>query len=357
MTKTKSLWAFFLLISSISYGQINLQNLVPTTNLFPVKCEGKWGFISNSGELIIEAQYDKCHPFYEGLALVEQGDDIWFVDETGEKAFDSPFTMSRIVSEGIIRILLDEKVGYIDKTGEVILEPKFKQGGDFSEGLAWVRLESTNNIGFIDKSGDMKILPVFEYAGDFHDGYAPVRLDGSWGYIDKSGKLFKNLIYTLTQDFSEGIAPIWKYGPDLIYIDKKGEELFRHRIYEPNNLPKGSWKVPSWGMHSGRIKVQNTNGLIGYLNDKGETEIDFQFSDGGDFIGNLAKVKSGSKWGFINKRGKMSISAQFDYAGDFNNGVAPVFQGGTEEDFENGKESVRLGYINQKGEFIWPYNN
>ena len=356
MKKVCVTFALLLFFVSYSLAQMNIQNLLVSTNLFPVKKDGMWGYINNSGELIIDAIYEQAHPFYEGLALVEQADDIWFINESGEQAFSTPFSMSRIVSEGIIRILLDEQVGYIESNGTIIIEPQFTQGGDFSEGLAWVRLESNNNVGFIDKNGEIAITPIFEYAGDFHDGYAPVRVDGSWGYIDKNGKLFKNLIYTLTNDFSEGIAPIWKYGPDLTYIDKKGEEIFRHRIYEPGNLPKGQWKVPVWGFHSGRVKAQNTNQLIGYLNNKGEVEIQFQFSDGGDFSDGLARVKSGSKWGYINKRGGMDIPAQFDDAGDFNNGVAPVYRSGTEEDFNEGKEGVMLGYINKKGILIWAYS-
>ncbi len=357
MKKIKIILLFTFVVQFSAYSQLNLQSLFYTTNLFPVKVEGNWGYINNLGELQVSADYDMCYPFCEGLALVEKGDDIWFINEAGEKAFDSPLSMSWIVKDGMIRVLLDDKVGYLNSSGELVVEPQYLQAGDFSEGLAWVRLESNNKIGFIGKDGSMEILPVFEYAGDFHDGYAPVRLDGSWGYIDNNGKLFKNLIYTLAKDFSEGMATLWNYGPDLIYIDQKGEEVFRHRIYDPQNLPTGSWSVPAWELKSGRIKAQNVNGLIGYLNDKGEVEIDYQFSEGGDFSGSVARVKSGTKWGYINKRGKMDVSPQFDYAEDFESGVAAVYQGGTKDDFDSGNENVKLGYINDKGEIIWPYQN
>ncbi len=357
MKKNLIVFSVLLFFTLTTIAQAYLPNALTTIKLFPVKKEAKWGFINSSGELIIDTEFDYCHPFKEGMALVERDDDIWFIDEQGKKAFESPFSMSWIVSEGMIRIILDDKVGYINKKGEIIIEPSFKQGGDFTEGYAWVRTIDTDKVGFISKNGKMAITAVFEYAGDFKGGYAPVRLDGKWGYIDRNGKLFKNLIYTLANNFSEGIAPTWKYGPDLKYINKKGEELFRHRIYEPSQLPKGSWKVPVWGFHESRIKAKNTNGLIGYLNDKGEVEVDFQYSDGGNFSNGLARIKSGSKWGYINRKGKVKISAHFDYAEDFNNNIAAVYQGGSKEQFEEKSQQVKLGYINQKGELIWPYSN
>lgn len=231
----------------------------------------------------------------------------------------------------------------------------FSEAGNFSDGLANAKCAENGKYGFIDTKGEWVIDPLFEAAGDFSDGFAPVRMKGKWGFVDSKGKLFKNITHNFLQNFREGYAACWKYGLYLTYINTKGEEVFNHQIYTQS--PTGSWQLPIFQFHEGLVKAKDkSTDIYGYLNDKGETEVKFQFQDAGDFSDGVARVLSGAKWGFVNKKGKMVIPAQFDYAGDFDEGIAPVFSGGNASDFLENKEGVKMGYINKKGELIWSYS-
>jgi len=63
-----------------------VENSIP---LFPIEKDGKWGYIDNTGRIVIKPQFDEARDFSEGLA----------------------------------RVTIDGKFGYIDKTGKYVWEP------------------------------------------------------------------------------------------------------------------------------------------------------------------------------------------------------------------------------------------
>src|SRR5947199_3031800 len=89
-----------------------------SVGLFPIRQDGKWGYISRTGEVVIKPQYDDAWDFSEGLAYVRAG-------------------MRR---------------GLIDKTGQMVIElQQVDFAGRFSEGLAPVQTGGSNpRRGFID---------------------------------------------------------------------------------------------------------------------------------------------------------------------------------------------------------------
>src|ERR1019366_7878495 len=75
--------------------------------LYPVVVDGRWGFVSNSGELVINPQFERADVFAEGLAAVRL-----------------------------------DKWGYVDVSGKVAINPQFDKADVFSEGLAAVKIGS-----------------------------------------------------------------------------------------------------------------------------------------------------------------------------------------------------------------------
>ncbi|MFZ6009559.1 MAG: WG repeat-containing protein [Bacteroidota bacterium] len=52
--------------------------------MFPVKEYGRWGYINGDGIEVIECKFDYAARFYEGLAAVKV-DSLWgFIDQTGK---------------------------------------------------------------------------------------------------------------------------------------------------------------------------------------------------------------------------------------------------------------------------------
>ncbi len=350
----------FLLLCVTTVAMSQSINLSTFTSLYPVKKEGKWGYINNKGEVKIELKYESAFDFSEGKAFVKEEGKIKFIDKEGDVVLEvtNASAVKPAFSEGMVPFMTAEGAGFLDAKGEVAIDPVFEDAEPFEDGLAIVKDKITQKWGFINKTGEYKILPQFGSVQQFSEGIAPVRFDGTWGFINKSGKVEIMHRYTYAMKFSEGYTLVWPYSEVARYIDTKGEEVFRHKIFESvDNLPE-KFKLPIAGFSDGMVAVYDPGmKRWGYKNKKGEQEIAYTYEDAGDFVSGLAKVQSGGKWGFINKNAKLKIRYQFDDAEDFNSNITRVYMGGSKSEFEAGKEDVKMGYINKNGEFIWAASN
>lgn len=120
---------------------------------------GKWGFINNRGEMEIDARFERCSSFSEGLAPVIDGDKLGFIDLKGEMMFalDSIQDVGYF-SEGYCTVKHDELFGYIDNTGKMVIPIKYQSASAFSDGLAKVKENDT--LMLIDKKG--KVVRTFQ---------------------------------------------------------------------------------------------------------------------------------------------------------------------------------------------------
>jgi hypothetical protein len=122
-----------------------------------VQADGKWGYINQAGEFVIEPQFSNFRPFSEGLVAVQVGN----------------------------------KWGYMNRMGEFVIQPQFASVSDFSEGLAAVSLKpDQSEWGYVNRSGDFAIAPQFNgFAQNFDGGLALVNHDNIDYYIDQNGRV------------------------------------------------------------------------------------------------------------------------------------------------------------------------
>jgi hypothetical protein len=205
--------------------------------LLEVTVGGKKGYIDRTGKLVVNPQYDSASAFSEGLALVCVGQcdqDHWqgyrytkgleaetleqtfkygYIDETGKMVINPMFESAEQFSEGLAGVCVghgcyfrgpldkkpkeEQKWGYIDKTGAIVIPPQFTYVDGFHEGLAAVSVG--DRWGYIDKTGKFVINPQYDSAGEFDNGVASVALKVGrspdslldkiqYGYIDRNGK-------------------------------------------------------------------------------------------------------------------------------------------------------------------------
>lgn len=197
--------------------------------LYPVMVDDKYGYIDETGKVVIEPQFDIAMPFSEGLApvsdylLVNWG----YIDKTGTFVIKPQFVLAEAFSDGLASVMIGNKGGYIDKTGKFVINPQFDFAGKFSEGLAVVGFSGNfgDNFGYIDKTGRFVIKPQFEAAYNFNEGLAPVKTNRKWGYIDKTGQFVIKPQFDYAMPFSKDLACVIiddKEG----YIDKTGRFVF-----------------------------------------------------------------------------------------------------------------------------------
>ncbi|KPJ63776.1 hypothetical protein AMK68_03170 [candidate division KD3-62 bacterium DG_56] len=361
--------------------------------LYPISRDHKFGFISRSGKVIIEPQFDNIGEMSEGLLPVGIG--IVFDDEW----------------EGIVR---DGKCGYLAEDGDFPITPQFSQAGSFSEGLAAVRSEGATGAtlwGYIDRTGGIVIQPQYGEAWDFAGGVAWVGKRLVYGAIDREGNEVLPFRYDVLETyncwFNDGLCFV-KEGqydpmgrgptPSYYFVDKEGKVAIR--VAGVDNAAffdqgvcfarggglwglinrKGEWVVtPRYhscytygqGMaevahysdivttfhgkkwikrcyakcvytFSEGLALVEEGGRFGYIDDRGREIIGPQYEKAAFFVEGLAKVRIDGKYGYIDKQNNIVIKPQYDDASDFQEGLAYV------------KVRGKYGFIDKSGKMVIP---
>jgi len=278
--------------------------------LFPVKKDGKWGYIDRAGKIVIKPQFEDALILIEGLGPVKKDGKWGYVDKSGKIVIQPQFIEARPFSEGLAAVNpLGLKWGYLDasfaRTGKLATEAKYEEAGRFSQGLAIVEFGTGLGLfcGYINKSGSFAFKGNFIECLPFSEGIALVEFRSAGYYlIDSTGKN--------VEAFDYGFYPIGATSEQLVPVDQKGPAKY------------------------GYYDLKQKQAAIPTRFDKVKS-----FSEG------FAPVKEGGKWGYIGKDGNYAIPAQFDDAFEFQDGIAMV------------KTGTKIGYVDHAfgvtGKFVW----
>ena len=284
----------------------------------------QYGFVDQTGKLVIPLQYSETQRFTEGLAPVsrarDSGWDLW---------------------------------GYIDRDGKQVIPCIYQLADNFSEGLAAVEILSEDDgykYGYIDKTGKVVIPFEYDFGRSFIDGYAAVQKNGKWGFIDKSGEIVIPFEYGLTGlGFSNGLAEVYKNGKQGL-INEKNEFVIPPELnysdilycseWDMVQVRKGNWgdfdygfidkdgtfKIPliydaCYGVSEG-LSAARFGPICGFLDKNGEWAIPFLYSEVSPFFEGLAAVKQNGKAGYINKAGEVGPRYRRLYSGQ----IRPLYR-------------------------------
>ncbi|HMG92509.1 MAG TPA: WG repeat-containing protein [Chryseolinea sp.] len=236
--------------------------------MLPIRVGEKWGFISSSGKMAIQAKYDDVSDFYGGFAVVKSGEKYIVLNTSGE---ETPVEGSGLLdvnhfTEGMAPFrAADKKFGFIDTSGKPVIKAQFESVGYFSDGVAWAK-SADEKVGYLDKSGAWVIKPQFDAGKNFDQetGLARVKIGKDWVYVSKTGSKVTLSGTDIYEDFADGLA--------------RGRQ----------------------------------GGKFGWLNSKGEWVIKPQYDGSRDFKNGYAAIQKGKLWGIIDKDGKVVIEPKFD---------------------------------------------
>ena len=171
-----------------------------------------WGYMDDSGNIIIEPKFLSAHNFSEGLAFVVIREDYQtarcgYIDLTGEIIIPRPIGsyVAGAFSEGFAHVIergwdwsienppiqgVPGPYIFIDRTGENIFGQEFINVSPFNEGFARVTLFSGRHI-FIDRTGANAFgMELKSINSEFTNGYANVTLlNGPAAHIDRLGNI------------------------------------------------------------------------------------------------------------------------------------------------------------------------
>ena len=157
---------------------------------------GKYGYLLDTGEWLVEPRFDDAGSFSGGFASV----------------------------------CLDGKWGYIDEQGALRIEPRFDSCDNFYNGCAEVELDGMR--GLIDTNGAYLIEPKYYAVNSFAGDYAAVARQGAyvenrgsgdyyeyiWGVIDRTGALVLPMEYDSIEIDADDSVAVATLGDETHYF-------------------------------------------------------------------------------------------------------------------------------------------
>lgn len=205
----------------------------------------KYGIMTFSGEVTIEAQYDnlieakqdvfiatkegkqgvidisnttKIDFNYNTITYNENGDFYIAEDESYNSNiinnnFETRLTGILIelnTEQGYLKLRQDDKYKYYNfKFEEKNVKDILKNNTLFLD-------KKDNKYGYVDKDGNVVVEYVYDDATDQNEyGYVAVKKDGKWGAINKNGQVVQEPIYNLDDYLIIDFIGNWHFGKDI----------------------------------------------------------------------------------------------------------------------------------------------
>ncbi len=193
--------------------------------------KGKWGYVDESGAVVIDYKYDEARSFSNGVAIVAKKELLGVVGEDGRELLPTKYNIIDNYGERIYRVaiggkyrdgvLSGEKYGFIDTSGNILLKPEYDEVGAFNGGVAYVKKGSL--YGYIDETMQFVAPCRYSSVGAFNaNGHAWVCLGGKYGIIDKTGKVIVPAKFKTV-----GVFVRYVYTPKSEYLEKLNYTLRR----------------------------------------------------------------------------------------------------------------------------------
>jgi len=194
--------------------------------------DGKWGYLDNKGEQVIDYKFEKALNFREGLAPVYREGKWGYIDKQGNFAIEPDFDEAKEFANGLALVKKENKFYYINMEGTIVKETDmyYTEMYDFYDQM--VAIMKDGKYGFINENMEIVVEPEYDDYKNFSEGFGIVgkKIDGSYdtiyGYVDKTGKWLVEPSFTDAEPFKGGLARAWKSGM-MGYIDSKGNFVYK----------------------------------------------------------------------------------------------------------------------------------
>jgi hypothetical protein len=304
--------------------------------LYPVRQNGRYGFIRRDGSVAIPPQYQSASGFSEGLAAIEHENKWGFINLAGEIVIAPQFDSCLPFSHGLAVVKDGDAQLYIGKSGQVVIRTEFYQCNSFEGTLAPVMPGIRSKGAFIDRTGTIVLQGRNYLISHLSEGLINCPEKGKWGFCNVRGVFEIAPQFEYARPFCEGLAAVAPHHDEAFcFIDTCGRVVI-----------EGEFAGADIGFSGNRCAVWNEH--YGYIDRGGRVVIPHRFYYAGHFSVGLAVVKEPDSefYGYVDEGGAMAIAPTFTCAEPFEDGVAQVIVG---EKYE----SFLYGYIDRYGKYVW----
>lgn len=339
-----------LVTKSSKYGVLNItgKELIPIEYSYLVtypkdrvakaEKDGKYGFIDLKGNWLFE-KIKSVYTFYgcnNGMIRCKVNNKYGYLDLKGNEVIVTKYDYAEDFNDdGIARVGVSNSdtkyktlYGYINKKGEVVIPLKYESLAFFMNDAAYAKDPETNRYGFLDKTGKWILNPVYLLASSGFDDNGGVWVkmtDDKYHYINKAGKDFGTLdsIGNDTKQFKDGYSVVTNTSYPYVLIDQTGKTL--KTIDDVDAIYSFSENIAGY-------KSKKTS-LYGFIDINGNKISNPDFTGFNGFSDGLAKVSKNingkSRNGYINTKGETVFPFEYETAGSFGDGWALVTKDST----------------------------
>lgn len=124
--------------------------------IHPVKINNQWGFISDTGRLVIQPQYDAYAYKKKGYILVEKDKKVGVLDSIGKQVLPMKYQRIRPLERNIFAVVLDTLETVVNEKDEPLLSDSYQYVGILNPQFFTVRIDS---LWGIHQRGGRQIAP------------------------------------------------------------------------------------------------------------------------------------------------------------------------------------------------------
>ncbi|MFY0592863.1 WG repeat-containing protein [Roseivirga sp.] len=158
----------------------------------PVKIDGQWGFLNESGQLRIANRYEAAGEFSEDLFSVKVIGKWAFVDIDENFVIQPIYDEVSIFKDGLAVVKNEKGYGLIDKSGKEILSFGYT---NIMRQKDYLLLEKNGRYGIADLKGTLIKDPQFEKITQLAKGFFQIENSGLKGVINAKGEDIVPVVY------------------------------------------------------------------------------------------------------------------------------------------------------------------
>lgn len=327
-------------------------------SLIPYQSKGKFGYSDSTKKVIINPDYEKVYPFYNGMARVRKNRKFGFIDSTGEVIIPLKYAYAEDFCVGISKAGDSRREAFgINTQGEKVDLPEFydrlKSNRDRSNVSVLIVSNGLGKYGLLSNQGYLLLAPTYRKISTMKGGtfYIAYTWEGDYTCLNANGKqMFEPRKGKVGNGFYEGLCSYEnRETGEKGYFDTTGMVVFINNYeykYNPASKEIGMYDPrDKEGLHFSEGKLGlNHQGKFGFIDKAGNEVIPFKYDMVWNFKDGFAKVKLNGKYGFINHSGKEITAIAYDEVNHFYEGLAFV------------KKGEKCGYIDTNGEEVIPLN-
>jgi len=267
-----------------------------------------------------------------------------YIDETGEYIIDPDFEVAWSFVRGTAVVKKSGKYGMIDKMGDWIVEPQYDSVIPFSADCFIIQKDSL--FGFMAHgTGEIIIAPRYEQVYYYTDQLCVVQQGRALGVVNSKGKItcepvlqdlrqmlgpLATVVQSDTSDEMQMLLSIIDGGAvKLGLLNQKGEYVTPCKYDEMFDDAQNGYYYPfiraaEYVNDSTVGDVPVMVGTYGIVDTTGKILAEPQFNEMPVYGDGLFRVRVGEKYGFVDQTGKIVIAPQWEFAVAFSEGKAIV---------------------------------